>query len=215
MASREPKNSLIREVLHDTKKSFKKLVNNKKFMHRSQVVEKMQSASKNDSKHFWKLLESLKNQNESKTDYVQDIGPENWISMFQNLLNDSNCVSCEDPIDNSDLSHDEYLSREITQQGLIAAVKKLKTGKASGLDQVLNEMIICGADRYSLAFVNLFNNLLKNGIFPSSWTRSMIVPLHKRGTKTLETNYRGIAILSCLGKFFNVIINDRISEFVK
>ena len=42
----------------------------------------------------------------------------------------------------------------------------------------------------------------------------MIVPIHKKGDKTLETNYRGIAILSCLGKFFNVIINERISDFV-
>ena len=35
----------------------------------------------------------------------------------------------------------------------------------------------------------------------------------QKGDKALETNHRGIAILSCLGKFFNVIINDRISEF--
>ena len=148
------------------------------------------------------------------TQVMTDIGPENWIMMFQNLLYDNSCVSCDDPFDDGDLAHDEYFSREVTQQELIAAVKKLKTGKASGLDQVLNEMIICSVDRYPLAFVNLFNNLLDNCIFPSSWTKSMIVPLHKKGDKALETNYRGIAILSCLGKFFNVIINERISDFV-
>ena len=100
--------------------------------------------------------------------------------MFQNLLYDRNCVKCDDPIDDNDLSHDEYFSSETTQQELVAAVE---TGKAPGLDQVFNEMIICSVDRYPLAFVNLFNNLLNNGIFPSSWTRSMIVPLQKMGLK--------------------------------
>ena len=182
-------------------------------MYRSQVVENMESASNNDSKLFGKLLEPLKHQNESKGDYVQDIGPKNWIMVFQNLLYASNCVSRNDPIVN-DLSHDECFSREITQQELIAAVKKFKTGKASVLDKILNEMIVCSVNRYPLAFVNLFNNLLDNGIFPSSWTKSMIVPLHEKGDKTLETNYRGVAILSCLGKFFNVISNEGISELV-
>ena len=42
----------------------------------------------------------------------------------------------------------------------------------------------------------------------------MIVPPHKKGDKALETNYRDITMLSCLGKFFYVIINERISEFL-
>ena len=29
----------------------------------------------------------------------------------------------------------------------------------------------------------------------------------------VETNYRGIALLSCIGKFFNIIINERITKF--
>ena len=41
----------------------------------------------------------------------------------------------------------------------------------------------------------------------------MIIPLHKKGSKSDEKNYRGIALLSCIGKFFNVIINERISDF--
>ena len=40
----------------------------------------------------------------------------------------------------------------------------------------------------------------------------MIIPLHKKGLKSDEKNYRGIALLSCIGKSFNVIINKRIID---
>ena len=74
-------------------------------------------------------------------------------------------------------------------------------------------MIICCVEVYPDIFLKLFNNLLYYGVFPEIWSQSMIVPLYKKGNKMLETNYRGITLLSCMGKFFNVIINERITNF--
>ncbi len=72
----------------------------------------------------------------------------------------------------------------------------MKGGKSPGLDGILNEVIVCLADRYPNLFKNLFNKLLDIGIFPSAWINSVIIPLHKKGCKSDEKNYRGIVLLS-------------------
>ena len=54
-----------------------------------------------------------------------------------------------------------------------------------------------------------------NGIFPDVWSKGIIVPIYKKGDKTNPDNYRGITLLSCLGKLFTSIINDRITKFVE
>ena len=43
----------------------------------------------------------------------------------------------------------------------------------------------------------------------------MITPIHKKGSLANPENYRGISLLSCLGKFFTALLNKRLSKFVK
>ena len=146
----------------------------------------------------------------TKTDYIPTITPSKWTNMFKELLFNPELTNFE--IKKNDEEH-VIMNKEITKEELLIVTKKIKKTKASGLDQVLNEMILCTVNMYPEIFLNLFNSLLNNGIFPNLWTRSIIIPLHKKGCKTDEKNYRGIALTSCLGKFFNLIINERLIEF--
>ena len=56
----------------------------------------------------------------------------------------------------------------------------------------------------------LFNDILDSGYFPSQWTEGIIIPLHKKGSHDDPKNYRGITLISCLGKLFTSIINQRL-----
>ena len=207
--SREPKDSASRVQLYAKKRKFKTLIQNKKVTFKDNIIKDMRE-SESDPKQFWKLLEQLKSEGADKTDFVASIEPERWIEMFQGLLYDpNNNTDCR--IKRDELQKIPYI--EISIEEMINSLKKLKGGKSPGLDGVLNEMIICLADRYPHLFKNLFNKLLDIGIFPSTWTNSVIIPLHEKGSKSDEKNYRGIALLSCIGKFFNVIINERIIDF--
>ena len=60
----------------------------------------------------------------------------------------------------------------------------------------------------------LFNVILQHPTVISTWNTSMIVPIHKKGSKMNPENYRGISLLSCFGKFFTAILNQRLLVFV-
>ena len=51
-------------------------------------------------------------------------------------------------------------------------------------------------------------------LFPKTWCEGLISPIFKSGTLTDPGNYRGICVSSCLGKFFCLILNQRLTDFV-
>ena len=51
-----------------------------------------------------------------------------------------------------------------------------------------------------------FKFIYKKRNYPKIWSESILVPLHKKGSKADPNNYRGISVTSNLGKVFNKII---------
>ena len=90
----------------------------------------------------------------------------------------------------------------------------LKCKKAPGLDRIKNEMLKYSQHILTPLLIRLFNGILQTGIYPSSWSNSYIIPIHKSDDPTLPANYRGIAISSSLAKLFNTILNNRLNEFI-
>ena len=68
----------------------------------------------------------------------------------------------------------------------------------------------------SIVFTKLFNVVLNTGIVPNDWTVGVIHPIYKnKGCKNDPLNYRGITLLSCFGKLFTSILNDRITKYLE
>jgi hypothetical protein len=67
----------------------------------------------------------------------------------------------------------------------------------------------------TLLHVKLFNLILQTGNFPTQWCEGLITPIFKTGDKSDCNNYIGICISSCLGKFFCLILNQRMFDFTR
>ena len=63
-------------------------------------------------------------------------------------------------------------------------------------------------------YEKLFNLIFNSGFFPSTWCKGIISPIFKSGDKMDPGNYRGICVSSCLAKFFCIILNQRLTDFV-
>ena len=58
--------------------------------------------------------------------------------------------------------------------------------------------------------------VLESGIVPSEWTIGLIHPLYKKkGNPNDPNNYRGITLLSCLGKLFTAVLNERLTSYLE
>ena len=73
----------------------------------------------------------------------------------------------------------------------------------------------CGIDVLPEYLHKLFNVLFDKGYFPSSWAEGHIIPIHKKGSVDSPENYRGVTLLSTLGKLFTKILNSRLTEWAE
>ena len=105
------------------------------------------------------------------------------------------------------------LDYNITSEELDSASYILRPYKSSGLDGVSNEMILCLLKVCPKIILKLFNTILDSGKPISWWCTSIIVPIHKKGSKTDPDNYRGIALATCMSKFFAAVLNQRLLNF--
>ena len=56
--------------------------------------------------------------------------------------------------------------------------------------------------------------ILFSGKTPNEWSIGMIKPIYKqKGSCDDPNNYRGLTILSCFGKLFTSVINNRLVEY--
>ena len=95
------------------------------------------------------------------------------------------------------------------------SIRKLKQGKASGLDNVLAEMLKSAGALLTPFLTECFNEIFKSGSYPDTWTRAVIVPIHKKGDTGAADNCRGISLLSLLGKCYTTILNKRSYEWLE
>ena len=108
----------------------------------------------------------------------------------------------------------DMLNNPITDQEILKVVSSLKSGKSPGEDNILNEVIKLSVNNFLPFYNKLFNYVLDSGIFPDSWASGLIVPLFKNNGDVNDPScYRGITLLSCVGKLFNSVLHKRLEKF--
>ena len=60
----------------------------------------------------------------------------------------------------------------------------------------------------------LFNRIFADGVFPSAWKDTLVVPVYKRGDRSQLTNYRPISLLSTVGKVCERVVYNKLYRFL-
>ena len=77
----------------------------------------------------------------------------------------------------------------------------------------MNEYLKESVDLLLTPLETLFNYILNKKSFPKQWTKGVILPIYKKGDSKVPSNYRGITLVSCLGKLFTRIVNERLKKW--
>ena len=107
----------------------------------------------------------------------------------------------------------EDLDKPFTEKELEECINKLKRNKSPGEDNILNEYILESKTVIMPILCKLFNVILMTGSYPERWVKSILVPLFKKGPVNDPGNYRGISLVSNVGKLFTATINARLVKW--
>ena len=189
-------------------KQLKKLVCKKKNEYKLDIVNKMNLTGKNQ-KYFWKLLDKL--DGSSHENLFKDlISGERWVDHFKKVLREEN----REIVYPDDSSDQGPLDQRITMEELNEAEYVLRPDKSTGYDSLSNEIIKCLVETNPRIILKLFNLVFESNAKIEQWAIAILTPILKSGPKMDPSNYRGISILSCLGKLYTAILNKRLMKFV-
>ena len=113
---------------------------------------------------------------------------------------------------------DTQLNTTITEKDIVKAIKLVKNNKSCGTDFILNEFLKNSCQKMSPIFAKLhvFNIVFESGIIHDLWSVGIICPAYKnKGDAANPDNYRGITILSCYGKLFTAVLNNRLNCYLE
>ena len=83
----------------------------------------------------------------------------------------------------------------MSEQDVIDVLNILDPNKAVGPDIISNKMLIAVKNEVAKPLSLLFNKSFQCKIFPNNWKIAFIIPLFKRGDKSLPSNYRSVSLL--------------------
>jgi hypothetical protein len=187
------------------------------------------AANSNDMRTLYKITKELCYKKRQSTTGVRDKNGtllieeeqilQRWKEHFEEVLNVENQCGEDDSEDGVDLSDievtEEISTGPFTEVEVKNAIKKLKSGKAAGVDNISGEMLKAGGEVTIKRLVQIFESIRKNLIMPDDWKKSMIAKIPKKGDLTKCDNSRGISLLSIPGKVFCRVIMERIRKGVE
>ena len=104
------------------------------------------------------------------------------------------------------------LDKLITEAEILKAISSLKRGKSPDLEGVLNDFFLDVKGFIIPYLVKIYNKIYDSGIYPESWCKGLIIPIHKKGDKNDPNNYRGIMLISAFAKLFSLVLRNRLNS---
>lgn len=148
---------------------------------------------------------------EAWADYMHKLGqPLQSPSFDQDFATETEALVARYAQESEELPEQE-LDKDFTDDELITALGKLKYYKACSFDQVRNEALKEGGKELRSNLLKLFNWINSTEEVPKDWATSLVVMLYKDGDETDPANYRGISLISCLGKLYLSMWTQRLT----
>lgn len=97
---------------------------------------------------------------------------------------------------------------------VIQAIEKLGTTNASSEDKLKSIMLKKCKNEVAEPLAVLFQKVYDGAIYPDSWLKAIIVPIHKGGVVYDSKRYRPVSILPTMLKLYETIIHQACSDWV-
>jgi hypothetical protein len=208
------------------KEKLQTAIKQKEFQNKMKLLGNSGCKSRNKSKAFWNLLKGPKVQ-KSVSQIIDPITKSHMLEERDEINNalgkhfssigvDSTLESdSKERILNFMKENDELagtdentLSILFTKESISNTLMELKSGKAPGIDEILNDFLKFGGDIMIRSLVDMFTAISDIEVIPDDWHIDIIRPLHKSGSLYDIDNYRGITLFSNVYNIFSKTIES-------
>ncbi|KAI8436185.1 hypothetical protein MSG28_004261 [Choristoneura fumiferana] len=104
---------------------------------------------------------------------------------------------------------------ELTEEEVFKSLSQLDLSKGAGTDDIPPLVLVKCAKYLAKPLTTLYQESLKQGVFPARWQTARVTPIHKKDDVTIVSHYRPVSILPAPGKVFESIIQKKIYWHVK
>ncbi|KAK3570316.1 hypothetical protein QTP86_017172 [Hemibagrus guttatus] len=135
-----------------------------------------------------------------------------WKEYFEVLMNEEN--EREKTVEG--VNSVEQKVDKIRKDEVRKALKRMKSVKAVGPDDILVEVWKCLEEAAVEFLTSLFNRVLESERMPEEWRKSVLVPIFKNKGDVLScSNYRGIKLMSHTMKLWERVVEARLRKVVE
>ena len=205
------------ENVKEVRKSTSKLIANAKENYYQKLGRKL-SDPNTGTKAFWSSLKRLTgNKKHPSIPPILENGL--FVVNFEskaNVLNDYFVAQCCSAGTSSTIpnfvpnSVPALQHLDINRERVLKLIQALDSSKSHGCDDISVTMIKICEDAIVEPLCMIFERCIETGIYPSSWKKANVVPIHKKGSRQCKNNYRPISLLPFFSKIFEKLLFDAI-----
>ena len=169
----------------------------------------------NNPKHFWSFIKGRRTDhcgvaslNHEGSVYSDDIAKGNILNRYF-----TSNYAIEQFDDMPILAKNIYAHMpqiEITLDGVVKLLQKLKSYKACGPDQIPNRLLKEIATEIAPALLLIYQSSMKQAKLPDEWKHAYITPIFKNGDRSTAGNYQPVSLTCVCCKMLEHIVYSSI-----
>lgn len=162
------------------------------------------------SRLAWKTLGSLKTNTQQQIK-VDPIGHQKWRDHYQELLTENRPLYSQIQYTSMPIALGEGCE-EVTCAEILIALKSTKNNRSPGPGSIPIELIKNAPIVTIESLAGIFTECIRGGEVPGEWKLSYISSIYKKGDRKNCGNYRGISVLSSIGRLYGRILTKRLEQ---
>ena len=169
------------------------------------------------NKSFWSFIRSKRQENTTISSLKDGskviFSAKGKATAFNNTF--KSVFTCEDRDNMPDLGDPVVPPMDcitVTPDGVLKLMQEIKIRKATGPDMIPARILKDYATELAPILTFIFQQSLDSGCVPSDWRVANIVPIYKKGDKSIPSNYRPVSITSICSKLIEHIIFSQVME---
>ena len=116
---------------------------------------------------------------------------------------------------NIDDNRPRITSIEVTDEDVLRSLRRINPYKSVGPDDVHRRLLKEFAEQMHRPLAHIFRTSFETGTVPDAWKTANVIPIHKKGSRTLPENQRPVSLTSHPGKLQEKLARNQLMQHLE